>query len=149
MAKIELTSEELGLINRALSDSMNYEPNDRWSEKWSLLLALKQKQLELEDEQNQNNIAIEIRPERCPWYETVSRIVLVLGVVAALFCVFLCMLSFLLKCLNETLGCWDWVYSTAQDNPILAIICLIGTFVVFLLWFMSNLGKEIRRQWDE
>jgi len=35
---IYLTVEELRLICRALSDSMNYKPDDRIEQKWNLLL---------------------------------------------------------------------------------------------------------------
>lgn len=36
-----IEDDEFDLICRALSDSMNYKPNDRWNEKWDLLIKLK------------------------------------------------------------------------------------------------------------
>lgn len=39
--KITVSKEELSIICRALSDSMNYKPNVLFSEKWELLLKLK------------------------------------------------------------------------------------------------------------
>ena len=49
MSKFELTSEELDLLTTALSDSMNYNPDDRFNEKWALLLALTRKKMKLKE----------------------------------------------------------------------------------------------------
>lgn len=45
---MNLTTEEMDLVTRSLSDSMNYKPNDRFDEKYSLLLHCQRKQSELE-----------------------------------------------------------------------------------------------------
>lgn len=45
--------DDLALICRALSDSMNYHPDVRLDEKWSLLLRCKELQVCLEENQKQ------------------------------------------------------------------------------------------------
>lgn len=56
---IDLTTEEISLITRSLSDSMNYKPEDRLDEKWSLLMRITREEAELEKkkekEQKKNN----------------------------------------------------------------------------------------------
>ena len=47
---IDLSYSDLVLICRALSDSMNYKPDHLYSEKWALLLKVKEYQLRFEKE---------------------------------------------------------------------------------------------------
>ena len=54
---IELSEEELGLICRALSDSMNHKKEDRFQEKWDLLLKCKAYQVRLKNEEVKENNA--------------------------------------------------------------------------------------------
>lgn len=151
MAKIELTSEDLGLITRALSDSMNYKPNDRWGEKWSLLLTLKQNQLELEQEEktfleNKQMPSEEEKViERCPWYETVGRIITILGAFLFLFCFLLSLPMVMILVLDKFTG-WnlaEWVVIAVMENPALSIALIIFAFLLFLFWFLSNLVKRM------
>ena len=45
MITAKFTTEEMALLCRALSDSMNYKPNDCFLEKYSLLLVCKRYEL--------------------------------------------------------------------------------------------------------
>ena len=45
---LDISAKELALICRSLSDSMNYNAEDRYKEKWDLLLKCKKYQLNLE-----------------------------------------------------------------------------------------------------
>lgn len=48
---LDLSIEELDLICKALSDSMNYKPEDRISEKWDLLTKCKARQILMEEKE--------------------------------------------------------------------------------------------------
>lgn len=144
MAKIELTSEEMGLITRALSDSMNYKPDDRFSEKWALLLTLTQKKLELEEEEKHRLD----RPKRCPHHEAALWILSLMAAALFLSCFLLCglyLVAFVYDALFEY-NITGWIIASAHSHPHIAIIAGLA---VYLFWLVRLAKKVPKRTQDE
>ena len=151
---LNLTTEEISLITRSLSDSMNYKPKDRFNEKWSLLMRITREEAELEnkkeeeqkkliEEKNKEIKTEENVTERCPWYVALGRFMFTIAVVALGYLLFLGLISSVLRLLNPRLGCWDLVYNFIQNNPALAIVVSLVGYVVFLVLFIYNFTKSM------
>ena len=151
---IDLTTEEISLITRSLSDSMNYKPEDRLDEKWSLLMRITREEAELEKKKEKEQKKIteerkeEIKTEEnttkyCPWYIALGRFMLILAVVALGYLLFLGLASSVLRLFNPRLGCWDLVYNFVQNNPALAIVMSLVGYVVFLVFFIYNFTRSM------
>lgn len=150
---LNLTTEEVSLITRSLSDSMNYKPKDRFNEKWSLLMRITREEAELEnkkeeqkkitEEKNEEIKTEENTTERCPWYVALGRFMFIIAVVALGYLLFLGLISSVLRLLNPHIGCWDLVYNFIQNNPALSIVVSLVGYVVFLVLFIYNFTKSM------
>lgn len=149
---LNLTTEEMSIITRSLSDSMNYKPEDRFNEKWSLLMRITREEAELEKKKEEQKKIIEEKneeikteenvTEHCPWYVALGRFMFTIAVVAIGYLLFLGLITFVLRMLNPRLGCWDLVYNFIQSNPVLAIVVSLIGYVAFLLAFIYNFTKS-------
>ena len=170
MANFEFTTNEMSLITRALSDSMNYKPNDRFDEKWALLLRCKREQLELENtnaktlEENINKPVMDIQESNTTEKLTPLEIVqgvfrligyLVLGFLGyngvlafaavigyAMVVLFEKLFNSLLNstALMETL---QGLFNWGCAHPTFSLMVLIVAYIAGFCWFVYKFAKNI------
>ena len=90
-------------------------------------------------------------PERCPWYETIQRIFLLLGGAFFLMTFFLLMLYLTVLIFDNIAGTHmeEYVLLAIQDHPVLTLILLGVIFLVYLVYLIVCIGKRLLKESDE
>lgn len=168
MPKVELTAEELGLINRALSDSMNYKPDDRRDEKWALLLRCKKEELAANEEEGdlpvggkQNSAELTAgyaRKEKLTCMDIFQGTCRLIGCLLLCFIVYnlaICMTGIIANALmvvmdkitGSTLGADVIALLMGQisAHPVVAIILYVVGFLVFIYMFIKRFTDAVIR----
>ena len=90
-------------------------------------------------------------PERCPWYETVQRIFLLLGGALFLMTFFLLMLYFTILIFDSIAGTnmEEYVLLAMQNHPVMTLILLGVIFLVYLVYLIVFIGRRLQKEFDK
>ena len=135
---LEALPEELRQQLDAIMRSPDFNPD-------MLALALEKARKETENTDTQEEPAA----ERCPWYETIARIAMLLGVTAFFFGLYMLVGILVVRLVDNlfALSIEAWINTTLQTHPVASIIVFIVAFLAFALWFLYLCGKAITESW--
>jgi len=90
-------------------------------------------------------------PERCPWYESIQRIFLLLGGALFLLMFFLLMLYFTILIFDSIAGTnmEEYVLLAMRSHPLMTLILLGVIFLVYLVYLIVFIGRRLQKEFDE
>lgn len=96
---------------------------------------------------NKNTISTFSAEERCPWYELVYRIILIVFGAVVIYCIGFSTILASLWIITKMTGrpVLHWVVSTLSSHPILTIILLIVGFIAALFYSLVQLARVLQQ----